>query len=707
MSRLISLLPVLARPALLRHTLMAAVFLCFAVSLWAAYLNLRAADGAIRSRLAENAVWAAAQVQTELARFRGAVQTAAASPGIGNAEAVMQRFDLFWSRIGVLQSGDLAAFLAAENLTGRVVALRGDLERLDPLVAAARDRASFEAVAVGIESLWPKSQALAAAIMQAEKNRVAAVIRQREEAIQYVSLSLIGLLVTGVVSLISLTLSLRRARAAETRATAARDRLTAAVETMSDGFALVDGDGAIRLMNSRFTDLFGGADGDDFSATTGLPAQPTGPDPTMLALAGGRRAELRVRPVAGDGLVCLACDVTERELWLAETEAARVAAETSNAAKSRFLAMMSHEIRTPLNGVLGLLETLTDEALPATARRQVDIALRSAGTLRTVIDDLLDASKIEAGELRLSERDFAPSILLGETCDLLRPNARAAETTVIDRVVGPMPEFVCGDPDRVRQVLANLVGNAIKFTQGGTVDVSLSADRTGDGRDVLTFQVRDTGVGISAAHQGDVFRPFHQIDSGYARKFGGTGLGLAISKALVEAMDGTIGFSSTAGQGSTFWFQIPLRPATSNHRQTAATRPVQPDTSDLRVLLVEDSETNRFVARSFLRSVGIEVEEAVNGAIAVDKVGACRYDLVLMDVAMPVMDGIEATKRIRSLSAVPIIGLSAHAFEDEIQRCRDAGMDDYLAKPVGKRTLVDTVIARAAHKGSVAQRIAC
>jgi len=703
----------MARPILLRHALMATVFLCFAVSLWAAYLNLRSADGAIRSRLAENAVWAGAQLQTELARFQGTVQSAAVRPGVAVKDAVLQRFDLFWSRVALFRSGDLAGFLDSEGLSGHVAAIQDDLDRLDPVLAAAGDPDDFRDIADGIDGLWSKAQTLAAAIMQAEKNRVASLTAQRDEAIRYVSFSLLGLLVTGLGTLVSLTLSLRRARAAETRANAARDRLTAAVDTMSDGFALMDSDGAFRLFNGRFIDLFQRANVADFGAATGLPTRPTGERPVMVTLDDGRRAEIRVRAGSDGDLVCLAQDVTQRERWRAETEAARVAAESSNAAKSRFLAMMSHEIRTPLNGVLGLLEALMDERLPSAAHRHVETALRSAGTLRTVIDDLLDASKIEAGELRLSRRDFSPAALLAETSDLLRPNARSANTRLANRVVGSVPARAAGDPDRVRQVLANLVGNAIKFTPDGTVDVELSVEPAGAAGPTLTFAVRDTGIGISQEHQDDVFRPFQQIDSGYVRKFGGTGLGLAISKALVEAMDGAIGFESTPGEGSRFWFTIPLQKASAapDLPVRPARRPAAKNGSG-RVLLVEDSETNRLVARTFLKGAGFTVEEAENGAVAVEMAENSSYDLVLMDVAMPVMDGIEATRRIRTLSKMPIIGLSAHAFEEEIQRCRDAGMDDYLAKPVGKRDLVDTVsshLRRQASRGRppVSERIAC
>ena len=705
---------------LLRRGLLAITFVAFAVSLWAAFMNLRSADGAIRSRLAENAVWAAAQVQNELARYRDAVHILVTTGDRSDAERLQHRFDILWSRVGVLESGELALLLAEADITSMVADLRSELVRLDPMVSSVDARDVLRNANLQSESaaLWPKVQTMAAAIMQMEQDRVARLIDEREEAIEWITLSLLGLMLSGIVTLAGLALSLRRARIAGHQTDLAREaavdangRLTAALEGMSDGFAVVDAEGRFSLLNGQFSSIFDSAPieashGGDLrhffealgTQETGLGslAQPSAEEPThvTLSLADGRHVDVRIRPMAGGGQVIVATDATARERWLEQTENARLAAEHSNTAKSRFLAMMSHEIRTPMNGVLGLLEVLSDSPLPPEAERNVEIALRSAGTLRTVIDDLLDASKIEAGELRLDARVFSPSRLLTEACDLLRANAVEMQTLLTDRMALDVPSNVSGDPERIKQVLTNLIGNAIKFTRGGTVDVSLDTRVNEDRIQVMRFTVRDSGIGIPEENQDDLFRPFHQIDSGYARKFGGTGLGLSISKALVEAMGGTISFSSAPGQGSTFTFDVPLiraaAPIQSLDESSANTN--APSVSP-RVLLIEDSETNRLVARTFLRSIDAVVDEAENGRIGVTLAGSRSYDLVLMDVAMPVMDGIEATRRIRQFSDVPIVGLSAHAFQEEISTCLDAGMDDYLAKPVSREALVSKALA--------------
>lgn len=710
------------RVDLLRNRLFAVLFGCFAVSLGTAYLSLRDADGAMRSRLAENAVWAGAQIQNELSRFRDELHRFTADPQAATAAGAQRRFDLLWSRVSILEAGELTDFVLEAGLTDTVAAIREDLNRLDPLIAELAADSPTElprSILTSSAEMLTRAQTLSAAIMLAERDRVAKVIDQRDEALNTVSVSLIGMLIFGVATLVSLSLSLRRARTARSRAelsrqtaVAANDRLTTALNSMSDGFAIIGPDNRFTILNSQFQQLFGEraaglAPGDEFrgfadALGTAFPdgilasIEDGNTERFMVALPEGRHVECRIRPMSGGGRVFVAADVTDREVWLEQTEAARKAAEHSNAAKSRFLAMMSHEIRTPMNGVLGLLEALQDDPLPPASRRQLDLAMRSAGTLRIVIDDLLDASKIEAGELRLAQRSLDPGNLTAEVCDLLRANAREVGTVLIDRVSPDVPSAVSGDPDRIRQILSNLVGNAIKFTPAGTIDVSLRVCDAG-GRSTLRFEVRDTGIGIPASKHADLFRHFQQIDSGYVRKFGGTGLGLAIAKALTEAMGGTIGFSSEEGRGSTFWFSIPLirsveAPPPIQRAAAATIRPSKPP----RVLLVEDSETNRIVARAFLRTLNADVDEAENGAVGVELARRNDYDIVLMDVAMPVLDGIDATRRIRQFSDVPIVGLSAHAFEEEIGRCLDAGMDDYLAKPVTKAILVDKVATTVA-----------
>jgi PAS domain S-box-containing protein len=404
-----------------------------------------------------------------------------------------------------------------------------------------------------------------------------------------------------------------------------------------------------------------------------------------------------------NGFLKVATDVTEKRQAREALQAAKESAERANRAKSEFLATMSHEIRTPMNGVLGFANLLRDTELNAEQREFVRTIENSGQSLLAIINDILDFSKIEAGAMALENIPFDLANAVEEVVALMAGKADEKRLELGVSIAPSVPQRIVADPGRLKQILVNLIGNAIKFTSLGHVHVAVSAAGTDEHLELL-IRVQDTGIGIPAAAQAALFQKFTQADASTTRRYGGTGLGLAICRQLVDLMGGKIGIDSTPAAGSTFWFSVPVSVADPIDALLSA-QPLAPDsaaapaaarppqqvlaaTEVIRVLVADDNSVNQMVAVRLLEKLGCRCDVAGNGAEAVQMAGQLPYNLIFMDCHMPEMDGFEATLAIRrrerelGLAAIPIVALTASVLQEDRERCASAGMDDILGKPV-------------------------
>ena len=397
-------------------------------------------------------------------------------------------------------------------------------------------------------------------------------------------------------------------------------------------------------------------------------------------------------------------DVTARNARASELKDAievahqsRIEAESASRAKTEFLAVMSHEIRTPLTSISGFVDLLSrTPRLTRQQRRYIGLVGVANEALLTIVNDILDFSKIEAGQLELERRSFSPLALIRDMTAIVQVAASSKKLDLKCAIDRNVSEGLLGDEGRLRQVLLNLLNNAVKFTAKGSISISVRKETGSDGRERIRFCVADTGIGIAAEVQHRLFKRFSQADSSISRRYGGTGLGLAICRRLVELMDGEIGVVSTVGRGTEIWFTANLPPSTETSRASGPERGVLDDFAQSgRILVVDDIDSNREIVAAYLEDYGFHVATVEGGAHALRALEMEPYDLVLMDIQMPDMDGVTATRFIRALPSaikdVPIIAKTGNVLPEQVRAFLDAGMNDHVGKPIERAKLCSSV----------------
>jgi len=596
----------------------------------------------------------------------------------------------------------LGTSLPAPALSGAAMHIPGRLDGAPSIVAAR-------------PSLYPSIR-LTAGI---PKDAALADWRQARNQVLSVGIALIAMLLAAGYAAHWQLGRLSRARLELARAKNIMDR---ALASMGDGFLLCDSHDRVVAWNARYVEMFPSVRmvigvGVEFRTVAEASAATIAPDPEKSAerlawvearlaqhrrgdgtfeqdLADGSVIHVVERRTLDGGTVSVMRDITKAERELAR---AKAAAEASNEAKSQFLAAMSHEIRTPLNGVLGMNSLLMQTQLSEQQLGYVRTIRSSGNALLALINDILDLSRVEAGRLELVLAEFDPRRLVDEVAASVATRAHEKGLAFKVRYQSGLPAVLVGDEGRMRQVLFNLIGNAVKFTEQGSVTVQVDYRDLGHDRVLLEVAVADTGIGIDQAALPSLFERFRQADSGISRRYGGSGLGLAICRGLLDLMGGTIAVETEIGSGSTFRISVELQRGQSSQIIGAESR-FEPDRSmegGLRILVAEDNEINQLVICAMLAQLGHSSDLARDGHEVLAKVQASSYDLVLMDIQMPNLDGLAAARAIRALdgptSQIPIIALTANTMVEDRQTYLEAGMDDHVAKPIDIKRLARAI----------------
>jgi len=510
--------------------------------------------------------------------------------------------------------------------------------------------------------------------------------------------------------------AMQEAQDALTRFRASEQLYRLLADNLSDTVSLWDGQGQRlysspsieRLLGYPLTDYMvlppsHGIDPDDYSVINALVAGMThDSEPRTAQYRRLRRDGVEIWLEStytalkdGGGLISTTREITQRKHLELELVAALEQAQAAVAAKSDFLANMTHELRTPLNAIIGFSQVLQhSQELGERDARHVALIQSASATLLGVINDVLDYSRLEAGGVDLDPQPFDPLALAESACALVGEQATAKGLRLVLEP-GPTPRPMVGDAPRLLRVVLNFLSNAVKFTREGQVVARLTQTRTDAGTGVLRIEVTDTGIGIPAHQIDGVFERFAQADAAVSRRFGGAGLGLAICKHLVEKMDGRIGADSQVGRGSTFWFEVPLSYAEALVPSPLPAAPQAEFEAPLRLLLVEDNAVNRELVCALLAPFDVVIDTANDGVEGVEAAQRHPYDLILMDVQMPVMDGLTATRRIRAAESgprAPIIAMTANVLPEQVAKCLDAGMDDHVGKPIDAHRLLQAVV---------------
>ena len=675
----------------------------------------------LRSTGADNAYWSSSQAEVDVQRLRVAIAEARADPDADKLAEVRLRFDILYSRERVMVAGVVGEALTSDaSLRSQQLQIREFLDKYLPMIdgpdAALTDalpemRADLAIVAEYVRRLALEIMHHFNAESDAARSNLK-WLQHNAIVITYFMIAFFSLIMLLLALQLrrqqrverALLLSNQNMRRSEENAEQLREQLFAAIEALQDGFVMYDSDERLVAYNTRYKELFAGLEPVlkagvkfeeivRFAATHGLVTEAVGNEDAWIAqrLAEFRQATLighqstrdghhlryYEKTMSDGGRVGLRIDVTEL------TDALR-RAEAANRAKSAFLANMSHEIRTPMNGMLGMAELLASTSLSQDQREMLETITESGDALLSILNDILDLARIEAGKMTLTRTVFAPADLLRRLERLHGANAQLKGLSLILTLDDGMKALRLGDQDRLGQVLGNLIGNAVKFTAAGCVNVTACSE----GSSMVRIRVSDTGPGMSDEQLARVFDAFEQADNSVTRSHGGSGLGLAIVRKLVALMDGTITIKSTPKQGTEAELCIPLPIAEYERPVTLADLPKQSFARrDIRVLVAEDNRTNVTILAAMLRKFGVAADFARDGAEACALWHPGKYDLMIFDISMPVMDGVDALARIRDTAKMsgdsipPAIAATANVMQDQIARYTACGFGAVLKKP--------------------------
>lgn len=707
-------------------------FLCVSVAfLWVLSFDARQQLTELATAPGDNLQWTLSQLEVEYRALENATLDASEDDPDSLAE-LRRRFDIVYSRFATIRSAnsfapvredpgmDEAIARVADFLEGEIPLIDGSDQALVADLDGLLERAN--AIFPDVRTITLVGVKVYSQINADKRERAADALFDLAMLILFLVLLLLGL-----VTLLARVLATTRRQYVEIEQT--RSRLGSIVGTSLDAIIAIDREGIVIEYNPAAERVFGflreealGQNMVDMIVPEALRAQHVDGmrrhqlsgkkriiDSGLVQLE-ARRKDGTIFPVelsvstaqSAEGLIYIAFvrDISKRVAAEQELVEARDQALQGERAKADMLAIMSHEMRTPLNGILGTLDLLDSTDLNPRQQRFVDVMATSGRLLLRHVNDVLNLSRMDMDSVEPDVAPFQLQELTESVVTSMRGQAEARGNTLSAHLLGALPQAVMGDRDRLEQVLINLVGNAVKFTQDGEITVEIEAD---PGTDDVELRVIDTGIGIAQADQDRVFGDFVTVDASYGRRNEGTGLGLGITRRLAHVMGGEVGVESELGQGSVFWVRVPLPSAEADIRQRKE-RALVPDqnTQGRKVLLVEDNEINRLVCREMLVQMGCSVDEAVDGAEGIRCADAKPYDLILMDIGMPVLDGKEAAQRILQGDgpnvATPLIALTAHAMPDDIQKFKKTGFRDVLIKPLSRSKMRDALADNLAER---------